>query len=71
MEVEVKLHAFLISVLHGCEWSASCTGRCTSGERHHGAHWIGDWVRPRPGLPRWRREKFLPLPGNKPRSSRS
>jgi hypothetical protein len=35
---EVWFHAFLILVLNGGQWSASCPRERTSG-----THWIGDW----------------------------
>jgi hypothetical protein len=31
--VEVHLYEFLTSALDGCEWSALCPGRFTTGER--------------------------------------
>jgi hypothetical protein len=45
--VEVKLHAFLTSVLDGGEWSASRPGRFAPTERAPGTHWRGGWVGPR------------------------
>jgi hypothetical protein len=42
--VEVKLHAFLTSVLDGGEWSASRPSRFTPKEITPGTHWIGGWV---------------------------
>jgi hypothetical protein len=45
--VEVYLHAFLTSALHGGEWSASRAGRFTPREKAPGTHWIGGWVGPR------------------------
>jgi hypothetical protein len=41
---EVQLHAFLTSKLSGSEWSASCSGRFTAGERLSGTHLTGSWV---------------------------
>jgi len=35
-----------VSVLHGGEWSASCFGRLTPGEKCPGTHWIAGWVCP-------------------------
>jgi len=35
----VQLHTFLTLVLDGGEWSASCPGLYTSGERAPGTHW--------------------------------
>jgi hypothetical protein len=32
------------------EWSASCPGRFTLGERAPDTHWLGRWVDPRAGL---------------------
>jgi hypothetical protein len=34
----------------GWEWSASCSGRFTPGERAPGTHCIGGWLGPRTGL---------------------
>jgi hypothetical protein len=48
--MEVQLHAFLTSALHGGEWSASRPGRFTFGERASVTHWLGGSVGPRPGL---------------------
>jgi len=31
-EVDVQLHAFFTSVLHGDEWSVSCSGHFTSSK---------------------------------------
>jgi hypothetical protein len=36
--VEVRLHAFLVFTLRGNEWSASYTGRFTTGDRSTGTH---------------------------------
>jgi hypothetical protein len=49
-EVDVQTHVILASTLVGGEWSASCPGRFTAGERTPGTHWIEDWVGPRFGL---------------------
>jgi hypothetical protein len=49
--VEVKLHAFLTSVLDGGEWSASRPGRFIPRERSPGSRWIGSWVDSRAVLP--------------------
>jgi hypothetical protein len=46
-EVEVYLHAFLISALGEGEWPASRPGLFTPGRR---AHWTEGWVSPRAGL---------------------
>jgi hypothetical protein len=43
--VEVWLHAFLTSALDGGEWSASCHGCFTPGERAYSTHWIGAYER--------------------------
>jgi hypothetical protein len=43
-------YIFLILVLVEGEWSASCSGRFTFGERAHGTHWIAGWVGLRSGL---------------------
>jgi hypothetical protein len=48
--VDVKTHIFLTLTLVGREWSASCPGRFTPGERIPGTDWIGRWVDPRAGL---------------------
>jgi hypothetical protein len=53
----------LTSALVLGEWSASCPGRFTPGERAPGTHWIGGWVGPRPGLNDVEKRKFLTLPG--------
>jgi hypothetical protein len=45
--VEVQLHSFLTSALHGGEWLVSRSGRFTLRERAPGTHWIGGWVGPR------------------------
>jgi hypothetical protein len=59
-EMDVKIHAFLISVLAGGEWSASRLGRFTPGERALGNHWV-DWMVPRTGLDDVERRKTLSL----------
>jgi hypothetical protein len=41
---------FLTSSIDGGEWSASCPGRFTPGERAPDTHWIRGWVDPRAGL---------------------
>jgi hypothetical protein len=46
----------------GGEWSASCPGRFTPGERAPGTHWIGGWVDPRAGLDDIEKRNFLTLP---------
>jgi hypothetical protein len=62
-EVDVQIHIFLISALTGGEWSASCSGRFTPGERAPGTHWIGGWVVPRASLDDVEKRKFMILPG--------
>jgi hypothetical protein len=42
--MEVYLHAFLTSALHGGEWSASRPGHFTPRETARGTHWIGGCV---------------------------
>jgi hypothetical protein len=49
-EVKEQFHAFLNSALVGGEWSASLSGRFTSGKSAPDTHWIGGWVGPRAGL---------------------
>jgi hypothetical protein len=40
--VDVQNHSFLTSVLVGGEWSASCPGRFTPGERAPSTHLRGE-----------------------------
>jgi hypothetical protein len=47
---EIKLHAFLNSVLDGGEWSALSLDRFTTVERDPITHLIGGWMGPRSGL---------------------
>jgi hypothetical protein len=61
--VDVEIHIFLTSALVGGEWSASRTGRFTSGERAPSIRWIGGWVDPRVGLDDTEKRIFLNLPG--------
>jgi hypothetical protein len=42
--VEIWLHMFLNSVLHGDEWSTSRTGRFTFRERAPGTRWTRGYV---------------------------
>jgi hypothetical protein len=63
VDVDQWIHAFLTSALDGGEWSASCPGRYTPGERASGAHWIGGLVGPRTGLDEEKKRKILLLPG--------
>jgi hypothetical protein len=53
---------FLAMALVG-DWSASCTGCFTLGERAPGTHWIGGWVGPRVSLDDVEKRKFLTLLG--------
>jgi hypothetical protein len=57
--VEAYLHAFLASVLDGDEWSASCHGHFTLGEKITGTHWIGGWVGLRNSLEAVEKRKIL------------
>jgi hypothetical protein len=54
---------FLDLALAGDEWSASCPGCFTPGERAPSTHCIGDWVDPRACLDDVEKTKFLTLPG--------
>jgi hypothetical protein len=47
VEVDIEIHVFLLSALARGEWSASCPGRFTPGERTTGIQWIGGWADPR------------------------
>jgi hypothetical protein len=58
-----KIHVFLTSVLVWSDWSASCFGRFTPGERASCTHWIGGWVGPRAGLRAAEKKRFLIMPG--------
>jgi hypothetical protein len=42
--VDVWIHISLTSALVCGEWSVSCLGHFTRGERAPGTHWIGGWV---------------------------
>lgn len=42
--VEVQLHAYLTSALHGCEWLASRPGPFIPGKIVAGTHRIGGWM---------------------------
>jgi hypothetical protein len=44
--VEVWLHTFLISALHGGVWLASCAIHFIAKKRNPSKHWIGGWVVP-------------------------
>jgi hypothetical protein len=60
--VDIQTHIFLASALVGGEWSASCLGCFTSGERAPSTHWIGGWVDPRASLDDVEKRNFLTLP---------
>jgi len=47
--MEVYLHTFLISTLHGGVRSASRSSRFAPG-KEPGIHWLGGWVGPRADL---------------------
>jgi hypothetical protein len=61
--VDEYIHVFLNSALVGSEWSSSCPGRFTLGERAPGIHWIEGWVGPGTGLDDVEKRKILPIPG--------
>jgi hypothetical protein len=61
--VDLYIHAFLISALDGCKWSASGPGRFASREKDPVTHWIGGWVGPTAGLAKVEKRKILLLPG--------
>jgi hypothetical protein len=42
--VDMQTHVSLTSALPAGEWSVSCPGRFTPGERAPGTHWIADRV---------------------------
>jgi hypothetical protein len=48
--MEFYIHTLLTSVLDGGEWSASCSGHCTTNKRDSSTHWRGVWVGPRASL---------------------
>jgi hypothetical protein len=48
--VDVKIHILLTSAPTGGQWSASCPGRFTTGEKVLGTHWKGGLVNPRGSL---------------------
>jgi hypothetical protein len=66
--VDLQIHIFLTSALVGGEWSVSCPGRLTPGEKAPGTHWIGGWVDPRVGLDDVEKWIFFTLPGLELRS---
>jgi hypothetical protein len=57
---DVQIPVFLTSALVGREWSVSCPGRFTPGERTPGTHWIGGWVSSRASLYDVEKRKYLP-----------
>jgi hypothetical protein len=59
--VYIQIYVYLTLAPIVGEWSASCPGRFTHGERAVGTHWIGGWMGPRAGLDDEKR-KFLILP---------
>jgi hypothetical protein len=61
--VDVQIHIFLTLALVGGEWSTSCPGHFTTGERAHSTHWIGGWVDLRADLDELEKGKFLTLSG--------
>jgi hypothetical protein len=61
--VDVYIHVFLTSVLFGGEWSDSCPGRFTPGERAPVTHWIWSWMGPIADLGDMEKWKFLRPPG--------
>jgi len=63
--VEVRLHAFLVSVVGGCEWSVSRPGRFIPGERVPSTHWLGGWDGSRAGLDAVTKKKISPSAGNR------
>jgi hypothetical protein len=56
--VDVQIQVFFTSTLVGDEWSASSSGRFTSGEKATDTHWIGDCVGPRTGLDKVEKRKI-------------
>jgi hypothetical protein len=60
--VDVSIKLFLTSALVGGEWSASCPGRFTPGERAPRTHSKGGCVGPRAGLDDVEKRNILPLP---------
>jgi len=57
--VEIQRHTFITAVLREGEWSASCPGRFTRGERDPDTQWIGGWGGPRVGLDAVAKKKIL------------
>jgi len=48
--VEVRILTFSTSTLGGREWSVTCSGHFTPGERAPSTYWVGVWVGPRAAL---------------------
>jgi hypothetical protein len=63
---DVFIHVFLTLALVGGEWSASRSGRFTSGDRASGNHCKGGWVDPRAGLEAVEKILALPRPARSP-----
>jgi hypothetical protein len=59
--VDVYINIFLILALAGDEWSASRSGRFTSGERSPSTQWIGGWVGPGASVGDLEKKTFLIL----------
>jgi hypothetical protein len=62
-ELDVQIHVFLTSALHGGEWSASRSGRFTLREGARGSNWIGGWVDSRDGAEEVEKREILKLSG--------
>jgi len=67
--MDVKLHAFLATLLGEGEWSASHSGHFTPGEGALSTPRMGGWVGPRAGLDAVAKIRIssLPPPGIEPR----
>jgi hypothetical protein len=59
--VGTKIHVFMASALVGGEWTASRFCRFTPREITAGAHCMGGWMGPRPGLDDVKKSKYLTL----------
>jgi len=46
--MELQLHSLLPLALDACEWSTSCPGRCTPGDKAWGRYWVGAGCAPEP-----------------------
>jgi hypothetical protein len=57
--VEVHIHAFLISALHGGEGQFHAHVTLSPGKRSPGTQWIGCWVGSRGGLDVLKKENLL------------